>query len=98
MTYLHHVDIGAGEGELLLKGDLFGILHGVTERGSQLPEVVVGVAVVGTDEAVKGVEGVEKEVRADLLLQGLVAGEDILGLEVLVFKHQLLLARHIVEK
>ena len=56
---LHHVDVGVGKGKLLLEGHLLGVLHGVAESGGKLLEVVVGVAVVGADKAVEGVEGVE---------------------------------------
>ena len=95
---LHHVDVGVGEGKLLFEGYLLGVLHGVAESGGKLLEVVVGVAVVGADKAVEGVEGVEEEVGTDLLLEGLVAGEYVLGLELLVFEDKLLTARDVVEE
>ena len=95
---LHHVDVGVGEGKLLLEGYLLGVLHGVAESGGKLLEIVMGVAVVGADEPVEGVEGVEEEVGTDLLLEGLVAGEYVLGLELLVFEDKLLAAGDVVEE
>lgn len=95
---LHHVDVGVGEGKLLFEGYLLGVLHGVAESGGKLLEVVVGVAVVGADETVEGVEGVEEEVGTDLLLEGLVAGENVLGLELLVFEDKLLTSGDVVEE
>lgn len=95
---LHHVDVGVGEGKLLFEGHLLGVLHGVAKSGGKLLEVVVGVAVVGANETVEGVEGVEEEVGTDLLLEGLVAGENVLGLELLVFEDKLLTAGDVVEE
>ena len=58
----------------------------------------MGVAVVGADEAIEGVEGVKEEVGTDLLLEGLVACEYVLGLELLVFEDKLLAAGDVVEE
>ena len=98
VAYLHHVDVGVGEGKFLFKSYLLGVLHGIAEGGCKLLEVVVGIVVVGANKAVEGVEGVEKEMGADLLLKGLVAGEDVFGLEVFVFENELLLTGDIIEE
>ena len=98
VAYLHHVDVGVGEGKFLFKSYLLGVLHGIAEGGCELLEVVVGIVVVGADKAVEGVEGVEKEMGADLLLKGLVAGEDVFGLEVFVFENELLLTCDVIEE
>jgi hypothetical protein len=87
-----------GKGKLLVEGYLLGVLHGVAESVGKLLEVVVGVAVVGADEAIEGVEGVKEEVGTDLLLEGLVACEYVLGLELLVFEDKLLAAGDVVEE
>lgn len=98
VAYLHHIDIGVGEGKFLFESYFLGVLHRVAECGSKLLEVVVGVVIVGADEAVEGVEGVEKEMGAYLLLKGLIAGEDVFGLEVFVFEDKLLLAGDVVKE
>ena len=98
VAYLHHVDVGVGEGKFLFESHLLGVLHRVAEGGSKLLEVVVGVVVVSADKAVEGVEGVEKEMGTDLLLKGLVAGEDVFGLEVFVFEDELLLTCDVIEE
>ena len=94
----HHVDVGLREFQLFAEGNVLGLPHDVAVGGGELVEVLVGFVVFEPDEAVEGVEGVEEEVGVDLVFERLVADEEVLGAEVLVFDFYLLAAGDVGEQ
>ena len=90
MAYLHHVDIGVGELQLVGQRHLVLLLHRVAEGGGELLQVAVGSIGVEAYQSVEGVERVEEIMRRYLLLHGLVAVQEVLSLESLVLEHDAL--------